>query len=151
MSIDPIPLSDYLIPTMSRATKCLTVLVEKRLSATDVDLTLKQFILLHKVSEEGRTQSELALITERNKGSLTRLIHSLERKDFVVRASSESDRRINIIEATATGIKAMKRAQKVVMHVFDELTEGLTEKESKAMIRTARKLMSRSIELIDRP
>ena len=151
MPIDPIPLSDHLIPTMSRATKCLTVLVEKRLSATDVDLTLKQFILLHKVSEEGRTQSELALITERNKGSLTRLIHSLERKDFVVRASSESDRRINIIEATATGIKAMKRAQKVVMHVFDELTEGLTEKESKAMIRTARKLMSRSIELIDRP
>jgi DNA-binding MarR family transcriptional regulator len=136
---------------MSRTTKCLTVLVEKRLSETDVDLTLKQFILLYKVSEEGRTQSELALITERDKGSLTRLIQSLERKDFVKRASSDSDRRINIVEATACGLKAMKKAKKTVMKVFDELTEELSEKESKAMIKTAKKLMSRSIELINRP
>ena len=151
MPIDPVSLSEHLIPTISRATKCLTVLIEKRLSTSDVDLTLKQFILLHRVSEEGRTQSELALITERDKGSLTRLIQSLERKDFVKRASSISDRRINIVEATPTGLRAMKRAQKVVVKVFDELTEQLSERESKAMIRTAKKLMARSIELIDRP
>ena len=68
------------------------------------DLTRAQWVLLKRLhDEDGQMHNDLALITDRNKTSLTRLIHTMERKELVVRISDEQDKRINRIYLTAKG------------------------------------------------
>jgi len=120
-----------------------SVLVERELVKHNSSLTLKQFVLLHKVSEQVRCQAELALITNRDKGSLTRLIQSLEKKKLIVRRTSEADARINIVDATPEGLKAMKEARKIVLGTFDSFTIDLDEKEAKALSLSLDKVLAR--------
>ncbi len=133
------------IPSMGRATKYVSILMNGRLSK--IDLTLKQFVLLVHIKEEGREQSELAIITERDKGSLTRLIQSMERKGFVKRSVSKTDRRVNIVESTALGRGALKKAEKIVLKTFDELRTDISPKEEKLMIKITSKLMENACRL----
>ncbi|MFT5337018.1 MAG: DNA-binding MarR family transcriptional regulator [Luteibaculaceae bacterium] len=144
-------LKNTLIPTMSRATKYIGILMAKILERSDVDLTPKQFILLHIVSQKPLAQSELALITERDKGSLTRLIQSVEAKAFITRCVHSSDKRINMVSITNEGRKAMQLALPIVQETFGKLTADITQEEEEVLKRSSNKLISKAIELLECP
>ena len=61
-------------------------------------------------------------------------------KQGAKRSGSKKDRRINIVESTEIGRKAMKKAEKIVIKTFEELKAGISVKEEKAMIKVANKL-----------
>lgn len=127
----------------------MSMVMDTRLSKTE--LTLKQLIVLIHVKEKALPQSDLVLITERDKGSLTRLIQSMERKGLVTRKGSQSDKRINIVESTALGRKAMKTGEKIVLQTFDELRAGISYKEEQQVINIANKLIANAQEILEDP
>lgn len=136
---------------MSRATKYIGIVMAKMLEKSDVDLTPKQFILLHIVSQKPLPQSELALITERDKGSLTRLIQSLEAKAFITRCTHSSDKRINMVSITEDGLNAMQLALPIVMDTFEELTSEIPQQEKDVLLHSSNKLIAKAIELLECP
>lgn len=136
---------------MKRCTKHLGLVIEKKLTLSGSTLTLKQFILLLKVSEQDRIQSELAIITDRDKGSLTRLIQSLERKNLITRYNSETDKRIKLVRITEMGMAELKKDEKVIRGVLNELTADLSNEEQQVAIKTINKLMSNAVEMLNTP
>lgn len=142
---------DLLIPSMKRCSKHLGLVIEKKLAQSKNTLTLKQFVLLLKVSEQDRFQSELAIITDRDKGSLTRLIQSLERKNLITRYESTKDKRIKLVRITEMGMVELKNAEKIIRGVFSELTCDMPIEEQQVAIKTINKLMSNAVEMLNTP
>ncbi len=134
-----------LVPWIGRTAKFISVFIGQKLKEADVDLTTKQWILLRILTiEDGRPQHDLALLTERNKASLVRLIHTMERKGLVERRQDIDDRRVNRIYLTDFGRSLFQSALPTVASAFEELQVGIKEHELDLMVET----MGRVIENI---
>ncbi|NND95344.1 MAG: MarR family transcriptional regulator [Flavobacteriales bacterium] len=136
------PSIQSLIPTIGRTMKCIDMFIKKEFNEVGLVLTKNQFIVLRLVHESPRPQSSLALITERNKGSLARLIHSLESKDYVKRQVLKEDRRVKVIMITPRGEETLRRAIPVILSVFEKLQLGLDTEDSQTTMRVLEKVMS---------
>ncbi len=139
-----------LIPVVNRSNKMVQLVMEQRMLCSSVDLTIKQYILLHRVSEQERAQHELAMITNRDKGSLTRLIQSLERKDFVTRRVCATDSRMNLVKITRKGRSALKKGSDIVKQAFKDITQDLSKTETESMLKCCAKMNTRASELFEK-
>ena len=80
----------------------LAALLMHRLKAYDI--TPEQWsVLYHIVDDEGMIQKEIAARTFKDKPTITRILHQLEYKGFIVRQEDEVDRRSLRINATDQG------------------------------------------------
>ena len=138
-------LSPPIIPLMGKTMKHINALLVAKLSLAGVDLTKNQVILLRRISEGPKPQSSLALITERDKGCLTRLIQSMEKKGLVLRVVSKEDKREKYVKLTPEGERELNVAMPILEDCFDLLLEGITEKERVI----ARKVLTRIMENAD--
>ena len=138
-------LSPPIIPLMGKTMKHINALLVAKLSVAGVDLTKNQVILLRRISEGPKPQSSLALITERDKGCLTRLIQSMEKKGLVLRVVSKEDKREKYVKLTPEGERELNVAMPILEDCFDLLLEGITEKERVI----ARKVLTRIMENAD--
>jgi DNA-binding MarR family transcriptional regulator len=85
-------------------------------------------------------QNELAIITERDKTSLTRLINTMERKNFVIRKRDNLDKRANLIYLTNSGRKIFESTVPIMDKSIQNLQAGLSEKEIQQTIKILQKL-----------
>ena len=138
-------LSPPIIPLMGKTMKHINALLVAKLSVAGVDLTKNQVILLRRISEGPKPQSSLALITERDKGCLTRLIQSMEKKGLVLPVVSKEDKREKYVKLTPEGERELNVAMPILEDCFDLLLEGITEKERVI----ARKVLTRIMENAD--
>jgi DNA-binding MarR family transcriptional regulator len=112
-------------------------------NVNDFNLTKNQWLLLKiLIDADGRPQSELAFITNRDKASLTRLISVMEKKKLVTRISSKEDKRIKHIYITKKGASTFKETLPVVTKVLDTMQEGLTLNEVENAIKIMQKIQS---------
>lgn len=123
---------DLLIPTLGKTMKHVEIMIKGRFQSEGLDLTKNQFVVLKWLMGESRPQCDLALITERDKGSLTRLIQSMERKGYVVRRTSEEDARMNMVAITDQGRDAFNAAEPLIFGIFKNLQKGISAEEAQA-------------------
>ena len=128
-------------PWIGKTAKMLFIFLSNRLVQRGVDLTAKQWILLDILHRgDGRPQNELALITERNKGTLVRLINTMEKQSMVKRVIDTSDKRVNRIYLTRIGKKKYARALPIINETYAELQQGLSASEIDQLIGTLSKV-----------
>ena len=132
---------DMLIPTLGKTMKHVDYLIQSKLKEAGLSLTKKQCILMKLISEGPKPQNSLALITDRDKGSLTRLIQSLERKQYVKRIVSKTDKRVNLVQLTKKGNQALEEAKPVLHTVFKSLQKGITRNEKEAVSNVLHRIM----------
>lgn len=80
------------------------------------------------------------MVTERGKGSLTRLIQSLEKKKYVKRAISAEDSRVNEVELTYEGKVILEETKPVMKKLFSMVQQGITEKEVELVTQVLQKM-----------
>jgi len=80
------------------------------------------------------------MVTERGKGSLTRLIQSLEKKKNVKRAISAEDSRVNEVELTYEGKVILEETKPVMKKLFSMVQQGITEKEVELVTQVLQKM-----------
>ena len=72
--------------------------LQKNFRNAGLEITIEQWsILYHLWKEDCLSQQELCNRTFRDKPSITRLIDNLEKQKLVIRTSSKTDRRINLV------------------------------------------------------
>jgi len=95
-----------------------------------IDLSKEQWIVLKKLNDKnGQTQNDLALITNRSKTSLTRLINTMEKKNLVFRKLSKEDKRINHIHLSELGKKTYLTSLPVLKKLMSNLQENINQKD----------------------
>jgi len=136
-----IELNKTLIPHVGITAKFMMVYLKQKFTQNDVDLTPKQFIVLkHLIEEDGREQKYLALITERDKTSLTRLISTLEKKGLVRRKVSSKDKRANLLFITNAGKKTFESTLPLIIKSIQEIQRGIGQGEIDRAIKTIKKV-----------
>ena len=66
--------------------------------------------------------------------SLCYLVKRLQKKDFVTCTQSIDDKRIKIVSLTVAGKNICCNAEAHMTHVFDHMSEGLSENEKKILL-----------------
>lgn len=141
-------LEKTIMPHLGRVFKMTGIYMAEKFAQLKIDLTREQFILLLRLHQkDGQNQNELAIITERNKASLTRLINTLEGKNLVARILSKEDKRVNRIYLTTNGRKIFKTTNPALKEMIVEVQKGLTKKEIEVTIKVMNKVISNIKEL----
>ncbi len=132
-----------LAPWLGKTSKMMGCFLNNMLQENDIDLTREQLVVLVKLhAENGLVQNELALITERDKTSLTRLINTMERKKLVFRKQSLKDLRVNLIHLTDFGKTEFRRAVPIMQQSINQLQTGLSESEINNTIEILQKIQN---------
>ena len=137
---------DTILPWMGRTMKLVDAYITHQLVEQNIDLTKVQLILLKMLySNDGQPQNDLALITNRDKASLARLLDTMVRKGLVVRVPSKEDKRINLVHITKKGMEYYERARPVLTKMINHIQQGISPKEIEFMIEKFRH-MQQNIE-----
>lgn len=130
-----------MMPWLGKTAKMLSIYMKIHFSHHGFDLTKEQFVLLaHLYHQDGLMQKDLAFITERNKGSLARLVSTAEKKNLVARIPSTEDKRVNRIYLTKHGRCVFEKLKPVIEECEQKLQKGLTKKEIKMTIAVLQKI-----------
>lgn len=107
----------------------------------NLEITPEQWtVLLYLWEKDGVTQQELCNATYKDKPSMTRLIDNMEKQNLVVRISSKTDRRINLIHLTRIGKEIEEKSRFVANKTLKEALKGLTAEELKISQEVLRKV-----------
>ena len=106
-----------------------------------VDLTIDQWVILKRVSEElGISQVEIAATTYKDPAAVTRILDILVKKGFVTRVSKPDDRRAFEIHLTKTGAKLVNKVIPLAQETREKGLEGLSERELKVLNKALKKI-----------
>lgn len=116
-------------------------LVVKRFQEHDTGLTMEQFAILHRISEEDEpTQSEIAAAIGLDKSAVMRIIDILEDKRLVARLSDGEDRRKKALVITKKGGDKIEEAGQFFETIIEELSEGVNADDMQSFLKTLNKL-----------
>lgn len=87
-------------------------------------VTIDQWVVLKRISEasEGLSQAELSNGVFKDPAAITRILDQLSKRGLVTRVELESDRRVNLLTLTTTGLDLVRR---MTPHVQDLRAKGL--------------------------
>ncbi len=111
---------------VNRAARAMANRLSRNFAQDAYDITSEQWIVLVDLwSRDGQTQQELGEVTGKGKASITRLLHGLEKHNFVVRVPDRNDRRRNLIYLTRKGKDMRTDLIAVVLKTLDQAQEGI--------------------------
>lgn len=143
-------LQEAIAPKVGRTAKVIHMMMKATLLQKNIDLTKEQFFVLLCLEQEARPQSFLAMITERDKGSLTRLVQSLEKKEYVQRSVSESDGRVNYVELTPQGQKVLNNTKPLMTKMVMQLQDGIDEHEKSIALKVLQQVQGNALSELER-
>ncbi|NRB48755.1 MAG: MarR family transcriptional regulator [Saprospiraceae bacterium] len=136
-------MEESVLPWIGKTAKMMAIFIGDRLKRNGMDLSLQQMIILKILHEEdGRPQQDLAIVTERHKASLTRLISTLEKKQLVTRVPDQVDKRINRVYLTKEGKQQLQSTFPVMQELMMEMQQGLDKADLQTTIQTLQKIQS---------
>ncbi len=131
-----------ILPWLGRTMKALDFYIADEFTSHGLSLTKAQIILLRKLTmNDGIPQNNLAFITDRDKTSLTRLIHTMEKKELVWRKTDEHDKRINLVFITQKGKQTLEDAFPILKDVNEKITDGISVETINTTIETLKQII----------
>lgn len=98
------------------------------------DITPEQWGVLNRLWEkEGISQKEISEVTIKDQTTLTRILDKLERKGYLKRQNSPTDRRVFLIFLTDEGRELERKLVPIAYEVLDNALQGLSEQEKKQL------------------
>ena len=98
-----------------------------------INLTAEQFLVMDALWNQGEmTQQSIAYIIQKDKNSVTQFIDNLEKKGLVQRVVDASDRRVNNIKLSKTGMAMKENTKEVAIEAINNILAGISEEELKA-------------------
>ncbi|MEP2026110.1 MAG: MarR family transcriptional regulator [Reichenbachiella sp.] len=130
-----------ILPWLGRTMKALDYFLNDHFASRGLKLTKAQMILLKVLSNRGAmAQNSLAFITDRDKTSLTRLINTMEKKNFVTRSVDENDKRIKLVDITEEGKKMFNSAIPILQEIIVVVQDGVEQKDLDTTIKVLKQI-----------
>lgn len=130
-----------ILPWVGKTGKMLHIFMGDKLKQQGLNISMEQAIILKILHEEdGRPQNDMALVTNRHKATLTRLLDTMEKNHLVVRIPDKEDKRVKRIYLTKLGRQYFTAMGKVFEEAANEVQKGLTKTEIKTLISILKKV-----------
>ena len=119
---------------IEQASRLAKLYAQQEFDRMGLGITVEQWILLKIVQEAGSlTQTELAVRTLRDPGSITRTLALLQGKGLLAREANPADRRQSHVSLTPAGGAFVRRHMSTITALRKRTTKGFTPGE-KAML-----------------
>lgn len=90
------------------------------------DLTLEQYVVLyHLVEKDGINQKNLSQRADKDQATLARILDILEGRGYVIRKTTEKDRRAFLVYITDEGRRKVKETAKQLGEVHEDIVSGI--------------------------
>lgn len=109
----------------------------------NIDITPEQWSVMACLWNKDKvTQQTLCKLTSKDKPSITRLIDKLEKRNYVVRVSDPTDRRINLIHLTHAGAELQQKASDIIQNVTEATLSNISERDLNQFRATLKKILT---------
>lgn len=130
---------------VARFNKLVNLTLTRLLRAADSDLSREQEVILRQLrARDGISQKELARLVNQDSNNISRTLTLLEDRKLVRRTSSATDKRVQSIEITESGVAAHEKAFRAIETYWSEAVKGFeageVEQLSELMERVNRNL-----------
>lgn len=100
------------------------------------DISLAQMHLLEVVGNNSKIRmKQLSNILGVTTGTLTVMVHRLEKKDYIKRVKDDGDKRSYFLELTERGLEEYKNHHLMHDHLIDQITEIIGREESELFFK----------------
>jgi len=137
------PLGDHLLPWIGKSVKMVQAYMVQALKNEGWDLTHNQVLILKILFHFGpHRQQDMALITQRDKTSLTRLVSSMEKKGLIKRQPCPEDKRVNFLHLTEEGTSTFLKVNPILKRCMEEIEQGISDTEKAAVVSAMKKIQA---------
>ena len=113
--------------------------LSKLMKEKNLPITPDQFrVLTHLWKQDGLSQQELAIGSNRDRANVTRLIDILEREGIVERKDDEHDRRVYKIYLTKLGKKLEDDAAQCAQQAISDALKGVSKEDIQTCMKVLR-------------
>ncbi len=136
---DPKSLENNILFLAGRITRRIHAAVTEAFRLKGFDLTVEQFTVLASLwYEEGINQQALAYQLDRDKTTIARIIHIMEKKNLLVRIPDKSDQRNKLIYLTSKGKSLQDELIRTAGTVYARALAGMQESDLEAGVKALR-------------
>jgi len=115
---------------LESTTRIVKLCFNKAFTQLDVDITPEQWVVLDTLMDRGPlSQVDISGIIFKDAPTVSRLIDQLERKGFLNRLPSETDRRATVIKITTEGKNLVDHCLKEVKQLRELTWKNLSEED----------------------
>jgi DNA-binding MarR family transcriptional regulator len=124
------------------AGRSLSTRLSRNFTEAGYDVTPEQWGLLGFLWErDGQTQRELCQATGKDKGTITRLVHGMEKRDLVVRVPDKRDLRNKLIYLTHRGQELREVLVPPAEHCLELAQAGVSPQDLAACKKVLRRVI----------
>ena len=135
---------ERLIYLISRAVTRLKYYSINKFQREGIDITPSQMGILFALSRrDGLSMTELSSLIDVDNSTLTRLADKLEKRGFVERKKSISDRRALTLDITPSGIAEAAKAVIIAHEINNEIKAGFTDDEMSVFVKILNSFMNK--------
>ena len=129
-------------PHLGKTYKMMHSFISEVIQQHNLEITVEQWVLLKVVSESSEPiiQNDLALITNRNKASLTRLLNNLEKKTLIFRKTLDEDSRKKYVFISKKGTELFNSTRPILMQSMEQMQAEISPVELKQFFKTIAKI-----------
>lgn len=129
--------------TIERAIKEYRKFAQKNISSEIGNITIDQGLILLFLNDRPElTQKKIGNLIFRGNASVTRMINSLVKKNFLERSVNEQDRRRYELEITPEGEEILNSLSSIITTNRQKAIEGITQKEENQLTMILNKIIS---------
>lgn len=149
MSKHPVDVEDSLAYFVYRSSRLLRVHLLSVLARGSHDVSPEQWFILNKLSlENGQNQTALGEQIFSDRPNVSRMVASLEKRDFITRKPSPTDAREKLLFLTPRGARVAEQIAQLVQRERKRTFQGLSKNELEAAIQTLQKLEQNVLNII---
>ena len=105
------------------------------------DITLEQFVVLYNlVNQDGVNQKNLSHKVDKDQATLARILDILESRGYVVRKTTEKDRRAFLVYITDEGRVKVKEISRRLGNVHNKIVEGIPQERVELFIELIKQM-----------
>jgi len=136
-------IQNHLLPWIGITSKMIDSYHTSKFKEYGFNITKEQCILLNILSEHcGSNQNELAMKVNRDKTTITRLISTLEKKNYITRINSKADKRIKKVYLTTQGEEILNKTSKITTKVIHNLESNIEKEDINKAIKVLSKIQN---------
>ncbi len=133
-TVSPAPIDIDLLFLVNQAAFALTA--EMTTALAGVGISPREFCVLSHGMKGDLTQIQLAELSALDKTTMVSTLDKLERAGLAERRLSSTDRRARIVVVTASGRRAVSKAQRIVAGMYSKVLTVLPESDREVFLRS---------------
>jgi len=126
--------------SIEEAIKAYRKLCQKNISQIIPDITVDQGLILMMLDNTDKTQSEIADLIFKDYASMTRIIKLMINKNYLIKTTSNEDKRKVELHITNKGKKVLKQLAPIIQENRNTALNNISEGEMEQLYKTLRKI-----------